>query len=123
MQLLLVCPLLRSWFMANFAASDYPGCIIHHASSLYHAGVVQQQVQDQELQMLVAALCSDTVRSLDQGPAQQQLLAVIFNTVILAGRSTCHPVIHQPLHWPVNTVCNLTSLGQHCIRADQHSVC
>ena len=56
-----------------------------------NAGIVQQQVQDQELQMLVAALCSDTVRNLDQGPAQQQLLAVIFNTVVLAGRCTCHP--------------------------------
>lgn len=49
------------------------------------AGVVQQSVDGEQLLLLVGALCSDAVRSVDQAPAQQQLLAVIYNTITLAG--------------------------------------
>lgn len=48
--------------------------------------MVQQGVEPEQLALLVDALCSDPVRSVDQEPAQQQLLAVIFNTITLAGR-------------------------------------
>lgn len=50
------------------------------------AGVVQQGVESEQLVLLVDALCSDAVRSVDQEPAQQQLLAVLFNTITLAGQ-------------------------------------
>ena len=50
------------------------------------AGVVQQGIEPEQLALLVNALCSDAVRSVDQEPAQQQLLAVIFNTITLAGK-------------------------------------
>ncbi len=53
------------------------------------AGVVQQSVDSEQLLLLVGALCSDAVRGVDQGPAQQQLLAVIYNTIFLAGDKTC----------------------------------
>ena len=50
------------------------------------AGVVQQGIESEQLVLLVDALCSDAVRGVDQEPAQQQLLAVIFNTITLAGQ-------------------------------------
>ena len=53
------------------------------------AGVVQQSVDSEQLLLLVDALCSDAVRGVDQAPAQQQLLAVIYNTISLAGDKTC----------------------------------
>ncbi len=53
------------------------------------AGVVQQSVDSEQLLLLVGALCSDAVRGVDQGPAQQQLLAVIYNTISLAGDKNC----------------------------------
>lgn len=55
-------------------------------SEMVGAGVVQQGVASEQLVSLVDALCSDAVRSVDQEPAQQQLLAVIFNTITLAGQ-------------------------------------
>lgn len=54
------------------------------------AGVVQQSVDGEQLLLLVGALCSDAVRSVDQAPAQQQLLAVIYNTISLAGNAPSH---------------------------------
>lgn len=48
---------------------------------------MQQEIDPEQLALLANALCSGTVRSVDQAPAQQQLLAVIFNTITLAGRS------------------------------------
>ena len=56
---------------------------------LASAGVVQQKVDNEQLLLLVGALCSDAVRGVDQAPAQQQLLAVIYNTISLAGDKTC----------------------------------
>ena len=52
-------------------------------------GVVQQNIQSEQLALLVNALCSDAVRGVNQDPAQQQLLAVVFNTVTLAGQYIC----------------------------------
>lgn len=49
------------------------------------AGVVHQRISSEQLELLVNALCSDTVRGADQGPAQLQLLAVVSNTISLAG--------------------------------------
>lgn len=57
------------------------------------AGVVQQSVDSEQLLLLVGALCSDAVRGLDQAPAQQQLLAVIYNTISLAGDKSCSLVV------------------------------
>ena len=51
--------------------------------------MVQQGIQSEQLALLVNALCSDAVRGVDQEPAQQQLLAVIFNTITLAGQYIC----------------------------------
>ena len=48
--------------------------------------MVQQAIQPEQMALLVNALCSDAVRGVDQEPAQQQLLAVIFNTITLAGQ-------------------------------------
>ena len=53
------------------------------------AGVVQQSVDSEQLLLLVGALCGDAVRGVDQAPAQQQLLAVIYNTISLAGDKPC----------------------------------
>ena len=53
------------------------------------AGLVQQSVDSKQLLLLVGALCSDAVRGIDQAPAQQQLLAVIYNTISLAGDKNC----------------------------------
>ncbi len=65
------------------------------------AGVVQQSVDSEQLLLLVGALCSDAVRGVDQAPAQQQLLAVIYNTISLAGDNTCsHLVPAQNLYQP-----------------------
>ncbi|KAA6419548.1 MAG: hypothetical protein FRX49_10473 [Trebouxia sp. A1-2] len=55
------------------------------SAMLHAAGVVQQSVDSEQLLLLVGALCSDAVRGVDQAPAQQQLLAVIYNTISLAG--------------------------------------
>lgn len=49
------------------------------------AGVVYQSINREQLKLLVDALCSDAIRGADQQPAQQQLLAVICNTISLAG--------------------------------------
>ena len=50
---------------------------------------MQQGIQCEQLALLVNALCSDAVRGVDQEPAQQQLLAVVFNTITLAGQYMC----------------------------------
>ena len=55
------------------------------------AGVVHQDISNEHLSLLVQALCSDAVRNADQEPAQQQLLAVIYNTISLAGRKPPSP--------------------------------
>ncbi len=48
----------------------------------------------EQLELLVQALCSDAIRSLDQAPAQMQLLAVIYNTINLAGHDMSYHVPH-----------------------------
>lgn len=59
---------------------------LRNLSEMVGAGVVQQGIGSEQLVLLVDALTSDAVRSVDQQPAQQQLLAVILNTITLAGR-------------------------------------
>ncbi len=75
------------------------------------AGVVQQSVDSEQLLLLVGALCSDAVRGVDQAPAQQQLLAVIYNTISLAGDNTCSLLV------PAQTLCQPNALHECLTRA------
>ena len=84
-----------SWYLITSLDSDSVQLLLNNScrafgSRLKHsagAGLVQQDIESEQLALLVNALCSDAVRSVDQAPAQQQLLAVIFNTITLAGKS------------------------------------
>ena len=71
-------------------AATHLHCRLRSASMWCDAGAVQQAISEEQLALLVQALCSDAVRSADQEPAQLQLLAVIQNAIALAGEySNC----------------------------------
>lgn len=85
------------------------------------AGVVQQRVEGQQLELLVGALCSDAVRGVDQVLAQLQLLAVIYNTIVLAGDTIVmiEHVTEALLNW-LNSTCSrqLPAVTHSCSEHD-----
>ena len=58
---------------------------------MLHAGLVHQQMSAADIDLLAQGLCSEDLRQAMAGQAavQHQLLAVVINTVALAGGNDC----------------------------------